>query len=125
MPIERAVKYGRADVIDMFVSAGAGIDTFDRRGFTLLDSATNREMINVLVDRGVCEHNVYLDVEPMNYTAALIASRIACRRSAVSVASLHRHANAHDKQLGIKEVFRLVAKHIWSTRMDMDEWAKQ
>lgn len=113
-----AVRIGRVEIIDMLISAGADIHTIDQYGYTLLDEPIPKAMTHILVDRGLCTYNSHSSENSyIVYANAIIASRLACRRAALSVASLHRH----NKQLGAKDVFRLVAKHVWSMRMDTEK----
>jgi hypothetical protein len=138
-PLHYASTLGRVDVVR--VDAGALVDTTNNcgytplycaiRGFTPLycDFAPRADFAAVallLVDRGATASNVKLDMHTVpaipDCVTTFIESRSKCRCATISIIGIHKYLRTTVTGNNDINVMKLISKHIWSTRMDVDVW---
>jgi hypothetical protein len=126
-PLHFASCQRHANLVCVLLDAGAVVDVTTSAGFTPLYCATRFKRVNVmqlLVDRGAKASNVKLDEDVPSipdWVTTFIQSRSNCRYAAITIIGIHRYRRTTVTGNNDINVLRLIAKHIWSTRMD-DVW---
>jgi hypothetical protein len=127
-PLHVASLKGRVNVVRMLLDAGALVDATNKHGVTPLDRAVRYECVNVmqlLVDRGAKVSNVKLAAVRVlaipDWVTTFIESRSKCRYASITIIGIHKYHRTTVTGNNDINVLRLIAKHIWSTRMD-DVW---
>jgi hypothetical protein len=123
---------GSVNVATVLLDAGAMVDARNNFGSTPLYCDLQSLFPNhvavaqLLVDRGAKVSNVILDkfVQAIpDWITAFIESRSNCRIVAIAIIGIHKYHRTTVTCNNDINVLRLIAKHIWSMRMD-DVWSR-
>jgi hypothetical protein len=115
------------EIARMLLDAGAIVDAKASDGYTSLYLAIFNSRIGVarlLIDRGGKVSNVVLDEDlPAipDWVTNCVASRSNCRIVAIVIIGIHKYHRTNVTGNNDVNVLKLVAKHVWSSRMD-DGW---
>jgi hypothetical protein len=126
-PLHLASLRGDVNVFGVLLDAGAMVDEADNFGQTPLHDAIQYERVNVtqlLMDQGAKLSNVTLDEElPAipDWVTTFVESRSNCRTVSIAIIGMHKYRRTTVTGNNDVNMIRLIAKHIWSTRMD-DVW---
>jgi ankyrin repeat protein len=111
-------------VVRILLDAGATVDAPENSGWTTLFLAIRYNFVDnarVLIDRGANVSNVKLDNDVPaipDWVSTFVASRSNCRCVAIVIIGIHKYHRTHMTGNNDINVLKLIAKHIWSTRMD-------
>jgi hypothetical protein len=127
-PLQYASWQGHVSVARVLLDAGALVDATDNMKWTPLYWAIRYKRVNaaqLLVDRGAKVSNVKLDkylpsTSIPDWVTTFVESRSKCRCAAIAIIGIHKYRRTTVTGNNIN-VIKLIAKHIWSTRMD-DVW---
>jgi ankyrin repeat protein len=119
---------GNVEIARMLLDEGAIVDAKNRYGITPLYSAIFNNHMDVarsLIDRGGKVSNVKLNVflpAIPDWVTNYVASRSNCRIVSIVIIGIHKYRRTNLTGNNDINVLKLVAKHIWSSRMD-DGWS--
>jgi ankyrin repeat protein len=125
-PLHCAVR-GGVEIARMLLDAGAIVDAKDCSGYTPLYSAILHNHIDIarlLIDRGGEVSNVTLNgslTAIPDWVTNYVASRSNCRIVSIVIIGIHKYHRTNVTGNNDINVLKLIAKHIWSSRMD-DGW---
>jgi ankyrin repeat protein len=124
-PLHFASSNRHANVARVLLDAGAMVDTTNDFGSTPLYWAIRFKRANaapLLIDRGGRVSNVKLDEEDVpsipEWITTFVESRSNCRCAAIIIIGIHKYRRTTVTGSNDINVIKLIAKHIWSTRMD-------
>jgi ankyrin repeat protein len=130
-PLHFASSNGYVDVVRVLLDSGASIDATSDKGYAPLDLAIqcNRiDAVRFLIDRGAVEVSSFKlnKREPAipDWVDSIIASRLNCRSISIIIIGAHKYRRTNITGNNDNNVMRLIAKHIWSSRMD-ELWKKK
>jgi ankyrin repeat protein len=127
-PLHHASWQGQVDIVRVLLDAGAFVDVTDVKDqrtplyFVIRDNHV--EAAQLLIDRGGRVSNVRLDKylpSIPDWVTTFIESRSKCRCASITIIGIHRYHRTIMTGNNDINVLRLIAKHIWSARMD-DVW---
>jgi ankyrin repeat protein len=124
-PLYFASSWGHLNVVHVLLDAGAIVDTTSKIGRTPLYSAIRNKHVDVarvLLDRGAKVSNITLGAIP-DWVTKFVESRSNCRCAAFAIIGIHKYHRTSVTGNNDINVLRLIAKHIWSMRMD-DVWSR-
>jgi hypothetical protein len=127
-PLLYASWKGHVNAVRVLLDAGALVDSTDKYGYTPRYYAILYKYVDVsryLIDRGAKVSNVklndfFLSAIP-DWVTTFIESRSNCRTVSITIIGIHKYRRTTVTCNNDINVLRLIAKHIWSSRMD-DLW---
>jgi ankyrin repeat protein len=115
------------EIARMLLDAGAIVDAKTRNGHTPLYLAISNNRMDIarlLIDRGGKVSNVTLNgslTAIPDWVTNYVASRSNCRIVSIVIIGVHKYHRTNVTGSNDINVLKLIAKHIWSSRMD-DGW---
>jgi hypothetical protein len=120
-PLHIASLHENANVVRVLLDTGAIVDVTNNFGRTPLCYAIDNKHVDIarlLIDRGA---NFIVPIVS-DWVTTFVESRSNCRCASIVVIGIHKYRCTTLTGNNDINVLRLIAKHIWSTRMD-DVWA--